>query len=347
MFRPARGLADPAAFPGNRSTPEPQLVPPKSPLHTPCASDAAANRQRATSEPGRGLKRRHTPEAGAPGQSQRAQQPAKQPRLSPEHVKGRSMQSTPEPDMPPPTQKVTAQQAAERQRTPPRPTAQRSARSTPEQDAQALRRPLQQPGRPKSALPCHLQPGQLAARPPAGSSREATPEAGFGSSSSGLSTPKASRDKTPQQGLGLPSLHGPTSLSRPGSTANLPGGLLYAALAFGTAQRWAVMCSLTTQGLCMRLLCCLMGWGLRLCTYIVTHHQRDELSAIRKVPVSRLREAAHGVCRVCSAARTSACSQGETQASPAAGQEGSWEEEAGPGRCQAHHGHSQRSLRGR
>ena len=124
--------------------------------------------------------------------------------------------------MPAPRQKPTAQLTAGKQRTP-EPAAQRSARSTPEQDAQALRRALQQPDRPKSALPRHLQPGQLPPRPPSGSSREATPDAAFGSSSSGLSTPKASRDNTPQPGLGLTSLHGPTTLSRPSSTANLPG----------------------------------------------------------------------------------------------------------------------------
>ncbi|CAK0764609.1 hypothetical protein CVIRNUC_003175 [Coccomyxa viridis] len=255
VFRPALGLGGPSAYPGNRSTPEPQLAPHKPPLHMPSPdraavrqratpepvrapsepsrkdSDAQArqqgpeqvlNKQRATSEPARGLKKRHTPESDMQGQQHAGQQPAKHPRLTPERVQGRSVQSTPEPDMPAPTQKPTAQLTAGKQRTP-EPAAQRSARSTPEQDAQALRRALQQPGRPKSALPRHLQPGQLPPRPPLGSSREATPDAGFGSSSSGLSTPEASRDNTPQPGLGLTSLHGPTTLSRPSSTANLPG----------------------------------------------------------------------------------------------------------------------------
>ena len=268
VFRPALGLGGPVASPSNRSTPEPQLAPQKPPLHMPSpdraakwqratpepikaqnepsrkASDAQArqqtpeqvlNNQRTTPEPARGLKRRHTPEPDVQGQQQGAQQAAKQPRLTPERGRGHSLQSTPEPDMPARTQKPTAQLAAGKQRTP-EPAAQRSARSTPEQDAQALRRTLQQPGRPKSALPRHLQPGQLPPRPPSGSSREATPDAAFGSSSSGLSTPKASRDNTPQPGLGLTSLHGPTPLSRPSSTANLPGMLLRADPAYITAD---------------------------------------------------------------------------------------------------------------
>ena len=247
VFRPALGLGGLAASPGNRSTPEPQLAPHKPPLHMP-SPDGAANRQRATPEPARGLKRRHTPELDVQGQQQTGQQqPAKQPRLTPERGKGPSMRSTPEPDMPAPTQKPAAQLAAGKQRTP-EPAAQRSARSTPEQDAQAPRRALGQPGRPKSALPRHLQPGQLPPRPPSGSSREATPDAGFGSSSSGLSTPKASRDNTPQPGLGL---HGPTTLSRPSSTAHLPGRLSYAEAAFNTVHKWAAVWSPLIDGQCM------------------------------------------------------------------------------------------------
>ena len=281
VFRPALGLGGPAASPGNRSTPEPQLAPHKPPLHMPSLDGAAnrqratpepvraqsipttkdsaaqarqqrpeqaLNKQRATPEPARGLKRRHTPELDVQGQQQTGQQqPAKQPRLTPEHGKGPSMRSTPEPDMPAPTSKPAAQLAAGKQRTP-EPAAQRSARSTPEQDVQALRRALGQPGRPKSALPRHLQPAQVPPRPPSGSSREATPDAGFGSSSSGLSTPKASRDNTPQPGLGL---HGPTTLSRPSSTAHLPGRLSCAEAAFNTVHKWAVVWSPLIDGQCM------------------------------------------------------------------------------------------------
>ena len=202
VFRPALGLPDPATSSGTRHTPEPQLTPQKPPLHMPSASDPAASRRCATPEPARSLKRRHTPEPDAQEQRQEAPQPAKQPRTTPDPVKGRSMQSTPEPDMLAPAQKPTAQQAAGKQRTPPASRAQRIARSTPELDAQALRRTLGQPGRPKSALPRHLQPAQPPPRPPSGSSREATPDSVFGSSSSGLSTPKASRDKHPAAGSG-------------------------------------------------------------------------------------------------------------------------------------------------
>ena len=303
VFRPALGLGGPSAYPGNRSTPEPQLAPHKPPLHMPSPdraavrqratpepvrapsepsrkdSDAQArqqgpeqvlNKQRATPEPARGLKRRHTPESDMQGQQHKGQQPAKHPRLTPERGQGRSLQSTPEPDMPAPTQKPTAQLTAGKQRTP-EPAAQRSARSTPEQDAQALRRALQQPGRPKSALPRHLQPGQLPPRPPSGSSREATPDAGFGSSSSGLSTPRASRDSTPQPGLGLTPLHGPTTLSRPSSTVNLPGMLLIADAACSTAAECAVVWSVKIS--CQNVLpyCLSDGPGSPKCVHTSSH----------------------------------------------------------------------------
>lgn len=115
----------------------------------------------------------------------------------------------------------------------------RSLSNTPEPPAQAPGHgPGQagQAGQPKSHLPRHIQAGKPPLRPGSGSSREAmpaarepTPDTVQVSSSSGLSAPQTSRDKTPQPSASGLSLHGPTRLGGPGSASDKQGVLYRAA----------------------------------------------------------------------------------------------------------------------
>ena len=87
VFRPALGLGGPSAYPGNRSTPEPQLAPHKPPLHMP-SPDRAAVRQRATPEPVRAPSEPSRKDSDAQARQQGPEQVLNKQRATPEPARG-------------------------------------------------------------------------------------------------------------------------------------------------------------------------------------------------------------------------------------------------------------------